>query len=88
MSDLDLARQAKLLQYPDAVVIGIEFVPGQPVPSRYRMRMMVVMPSLTTGQQRNPPAVAGIIPGLKAPGTPQMGCRIDQPCCMQPNGDP
>src|SRR4029077_20526021 len=39
----DIPRQSELLQRPDAVPVGVDLVPGKPVGSRRRMRVVIVM---------------------------------------------
>ena len=41
--------------------------------------MVIVMPTLAPGQQRNPPAIARLVSGCKAPPTVEMGCGIHEP---------
>src|ERR1700674_4645301 len=57
----------------------VELVPSQAVAGRSGMRVVVVVPAFAERDQRNPPAIAGIIAGFKAAVAPQVRGRIDQP---------
>jgi hypothetical protein len=49
----------------DSVPVEIELVPRQPVASRLRVGVMIIVPALTKGQHRHPEAVFGSIAGKK-----------------------
>src|SRR5271156_2487477 len=68
--------ETHLLQQPNSVVVHVEFPPRQSVPYRDWMRMVIVVPSFATGQQRNPPVITGLIAGRKAPRSPHVGGRV------------
>ena len=44
---LDIPRQPERLQRPDAVPVHIDFVPGEAVLRRRRMRVVVVVPAFS-----------------------------------------
>ena len=52
------------------------------------MRMMVVVPALAKGEQGDPPTVARIFAGFKAPPAPHMRGRVHQPGRVQPDRYP
>ena len=52
------------------------------------MRVMVVVPALAGGQERNPPVISGIISGSKSATTPHVRSRIDQPSRVKPDDYP
>ena len=83
LGDLDLFRESDLAEYPDAVVVDVEFIPGKAVARADGMCVVVVVPAFAAGEQGNPPVVAGIVSRLKAATAPQVGRRIHQPGGMQ-----
>ena len=50
--------------------------------------MMVIVPSLPEGQQRNPPTVGREVAGGKAAGAPAVRRRVHQPGGVQANHGP
>src|SRR5579864_8161736 len=62
---------------------GVEFVPGQAVPRRCRVGMVVVMPSFAESHEGHPPVVPGIVARGKAAAAPHMRGGIHQPCGVQ-----
>ena len=66
LRDLDVFRQTELLEQPDPVVIGIKLVPLQAVAGGDGVSVMVVVPALAAGQQRDPPAVAGVVVSIES----------------------
>jgi hypothetical protein len=52
-----LARKAESSQETNAIVIDIDLIPGQAVTGRYRICVMVVVPSLPAGHERYPKIV-------------------------------
>ena len=83
---LDLARKAEPFQKTNAIVIDIDLIPGQSVTGRYRICVMVVVPSFPAGQQRYPKIVPRIVTRGKAPCTPQMRDGIDHPGYVKSDG--
>ena len=75
------------LEQPDSVVIGVKLIPGETVARRNRVRMMIVVPSLTAGQKRHPPAVPRFIASFKSATTVHVCCRIHEPCRVQAQSD-
>ena len=51
---LDMTCEAETSKNPDAVVVDIHLIPGKTVAGRHRMSVVVVVPSLPTGQQCYP----------------------------------
>src|SRR6185312_5170383 len=47
-------HQAKSAQDSDGVPVHINFIPGQPMPCRLRMSVMIVVPAFAIGEQRHP----------------------------------
>ena len=60
--DLDVRGKSKFLEQPNAVIIGVEFIPRKTVPGGNWIRMVIVMPALAPGKERHPPAVTRIVP--------------------------
>ena len=84
---LNFAGEAELGQDPDAVEVGIDLVPPEAMAHGDGMGMMVVVPALAAGEQSYPETVARVIVGFKAAAAPHVGCRVDQPCGVQAQGD-
>ena len=85
--DLDFFGEADLGEEPDSVVVDVELVPLEAVACADRVGVMVVVPAFATGQQSNPPVVAGVVLGLEAPLPPQVGGGVDQPGSVQTDGN-
>src|SRR5436309_3479160 len=83
---MNILRQSDTLQEPNPPPAHIELIPRQPMPSRHRMRMMIVVPPFPKTQQRDEPVVARSVTGSKPPRTPKMRKRVDHPGSMQPHG--
>src|SRR5262249_4028131 len=64
--------------------IDIDLIPGEPVPSRGRMSMMIVVPALSKSDPSHPPIVPGIVARSKTSASPHVGCGIDQPGSVKP----
>ena len=75
-------------QQPDAPVGHIDLPPPQAVPRRCREGVVVVMPALTVGQQRNPPQVCRAVAGRIGSCSPDVGCGVDQPGRVQEQDRP
>ncbi len=58
LSHFDVGGKAKLLHQPNAIVVNVELPPSEAVLHRNGMRMVVVVPAFSAGEQRNPPVVA------------------------------
>src|SRR5580704_727121 len=58
LGHLHVARQAEFLEQPNAIEVQIELPPGEPMPDRNGMCVVVVVPPLTPGDQSYPPVVA------------------------------
>jgi hypothetical protein len=50
-------NQSELLEHPNGVKVEVELVPLQPVSSRNREGVMVVMPTISETDQCDPPIV-------------------------------
>jgi hypothetical protein len=57
----DLRGEAKHLERPNAVPVHVYLVPLHPVTGGSGVRMMIVVPSFTKGQQGDKPVIGGII---------------------------
>src|ERR1700691_1011384 len=79
LGGLDFAGEADPFKKPDAQVVDVELVPLEAVARGDRMRMVVVVPAFTTGDEGDPPVVARVIAGLEAAGSPHVGCGVDEP---------
>jgi hypothetical protein len=77
----DRSCDAKELQNPDLNPRQVEFVPCKTVPRRTRM-CVVVVPTFTEGEKRDPPVVARIILGREPADALHVSGRIYQPRCM------
>src|SRR3569833_2324539 len=51
------------------------------------MSVVVVMPALAAGEQRDPPAVAGVVAGFEAAAAPEVRGGVYEPGGMQAEGD-
>ena len=51
------------------------------------MGVVVVVPAFAAGEQRDPPAVAGVVAGFKAAAAPHVGGGVDQPGGVQAERD-
>ena len=87
LGDLDFLGKADLREQPDAVVVGVELVPGEAVTGADGMGMVVVVPAFTAGEEGDPPVVAGVIFGLEATLAPEMRCGVNEPGGVQADGD-
>jgi hypothetical protein len=50
---VDMARQAQFLQRPDAVPVHVDFIPFQSMARGNRVRVVIVVPALAEGDERN-----------------------------------
>jgi len=87
LGDLDFFGEADLGEEPDAVVVGVELVPDEAVTGTDRVGVVVVVPAFATGEQSDPPTVAGVVLGLEAAVTPDVGGGVDQPGGVEADGD-
>ena len=62
---------------------GVELIPGQAVPRRNRVRVVVVVPAFAECQQRHPPRVLRVVLGGEAAVSPHVGGRVDEPRGVQ-----
>src|SRR5262245_28957717 len=83
LRDLDLPRQPEPAQRADPNPVQVEFVPGEAVASRDGMRVMVVVPALAEGDERNPPVVGRVVTRLEAARRTYMRRRVHQPGAVQ-----
>src|SRR5579871_5387726 len=87
LGDLDFFCEADLGEEPDAVVVDVELVPCEAVAGADRVSVVIVVPTFATGEDGDPPVVAGIVLGLEAALAPEVGGGVDEPCCMETDGD-
>src|SRR5271170_6051290 len=66
LGDLDLFGEADFGEPPDAVVVDVELVPGEPVARADRVGVVVVVPAFAAGEDGDPPVVARVVASLKA----------------------
>ena len=62
------------------IVGHVAFPPAKPLPHRRLVGVMIVVPALAQGQQRQQPVVARLIAGDVAPPADQVGQRVDAEC--------
>ncbi len=74
---------AEELQNGDLDPGDIQLIPGQAVAGRRGMRMVIVVPAFAKGEQRHPPAIAGIVACGEAAPAPEVSSGVDQPGGMQ-----
>ena len=79
LGDLNLLCEADFGQQPDPVVVGVKLVPGETVASADWVGVVIVVPAFAPGEKGYPPAIAGVVLGLEAARTEEVGCGIDQP---------
>jgi hypothetical protein len=84
---LNFFGEADFAEDPDAVVVDIELVPGETVTCADWVGVVVVVPALATGEDGDPPVVAGVVLGFKASLAPEVSGGVDQPCGMKADGD-
>ena len=78
---------AEQAEEPDLHPGGIELVPGQPVPRRGGVRVVVVVPALAEGEEGDPPVVARIVVRLEPARAPHVRGGVHQPGGVQPEHD-
>src|SRR5690242_15269188 len=71
----DIPRQSQFAKSPDAVPVGVNFVPGDAVAGRLGNSMVIVMPAFAKGKNGYPEAVGRIIAGQEALRPPHVRCR-------------
>jgi len=86
LGDLDLFGEADLLEKPDAVVVDVELVPGEAMARRDGVGVVIVVPAFTAGEKGDPPVIAGVVFGFKAPVAPEVGGGVDKPGGMEAEG--
>src|ERR1700758_556322 len=79
LSDFHVPDKSELLEQENSEIVLIEFVPGETVAGRNRMRMVIVVPSFAAVEQCDPPAVARVVFGINPARTPHVCGRIHQP---------
>ena len=84
---LDFCGEAELGEEPDAVVVGVELIPGEAVAGADGVGVVVVVPSLAAGEEGDPPGVARVVVGVEAAGAEEVGGGVDQPGGVQADGD-
>ena len=65
----------------------VELVPGEAVTGGDRVGVVVVVPALAEGQERDPPAVARVVARREAAAAPHVGRRVHQPRRVQAEDD-
>ena len=84
---LDSFGEADFGEQPDAVVVDVELVPGEAVARADGVGVVVVVPAFSSGEQGDPPGVAGVVLGLEAARTEHVGGGVDQPGGVQADDD-
>jgi hypothetical protein len=87
LGDLDALGETDFGEEPDAVVVDVELVPGEAVTGADGMRVVVVVPAFATGEESDPPVVAGVIAGFEAPLAPEVRGGVDEPGGVKAYGD-
>ena len=77
--DLDRFRQPKKLKCPDTPPVDVDLVPGDSMSRGSWVGMMVIVPALAKGQQRDPPVVLRIITRGEPARAPHVRRGVDQP---------
>src|SRR5438552_2870053 len=77
LGDLDFFGEANFAEKPDAVIIDVELVPGEAVTCADRVGVMVVVPAFASGEECDPPVVAGVVLGLEAALAPEVRRGVD-----------
>jgi hypothetical protein len=54
---MDTGSKSELLENPNGVIVEVDFVPLQPVPSGNRVGVVIVMPPVSETYQCDPPIV-------------------------------
>jgi len=75
----DVPGKAAQAQGGDSVPVGVELVPGQAVAGGLWVGVVVVVPTLTEGEEGYPEAVTGGVGGGEASGAPHVGGGVDEP---------
>src|SRR5438132_12652780 len=65
LRDPEIADEAERVEALQRDPGDVEFVPGQAMTGRHRVRVMVVMPALAEREERDPPAVARVVARLE-----------------------
>src|SRR5207247_1721668 len=78
---------ADFAEEPDAVVVDVEFVPGEAVTRADRVGVVVVVPALAAGEQSDPPVVARVVLGLEASLAPEVGGGVHEPRGVKADGN-
>ena len=79
----DRSCYAEKLQDPDLNPRRVEFVPCEAMPRRTGMGVVVIVPTFTEGEERDPPIVTRIIVGREPAHAPHVSGRIYQPRRME-----
>ncbi len=77
-----LGGQAETLEHEDHAIGQVELPPAMPDRGRGGVAVVVVMPTLSHGHQRDEPVVPAALVGLVIAVTDQVGQRVDRPGCM------
>src|SRR4029453_3346019 len=73
----DVPGKPESLQPADEQASGIEFAPAQAVEGRGRKRVVVVVPGLAEGQERQPAHVCRLVVSCEATPAEEVADRID-----------
>src|SRR5271169_5810807 len=87
LGDLDAFGEADFGEEPDAVVVDVELVPGETVARADGMGVVVVVPAFASGEESDPPVVAGVVLGFEAALAPEVRGGVDEPCGVKAYGD-
>ncbi len=74
LGQLYFPGKADFGEQPDAIVVGVDFIPGKTVARGDWVGVVIVVPAFTTADQRDPPVVARVVAGFKATAAPEMRC--------------
>src|ERR1700674_2172477 len=58
---VNVPGQPQLLKHPDAIPVDVDFIPLQAMSRGNRVRVMIVVPTLSKSQDCHPPVIGGIV---------------------------
>src|ERR1039457_2805521 len=82
---LDVACQPGGAQSQDHIPVGIDLPPAQAMTRGVGMGMVIVVPALAEGEQRDEEIIGGVVAGRPAPRAPQEGSGVHDPGGGQPD---
>src|SRR6266567_2557353 len=80
---IDVPRQAKFFEGPNAIPVQIEFIPLQAMTGGNWVSVMIIVPPFAKADQSNPKIVRRKVARDKPPRSPGVSAGVDQPRAMQ-----